>query len=78
MPENERPNNEDLYRRATRLVLLFIGIYALAQYLNLAQPEGLSYTAFKDAVAAGKINKITVKHETITGSFTSSAGSGKG
>ena len=78
MPDKQNSSNEDLYRRATRLVLLFIGIYALAQYLNLAQPEGLPYTAFKDAVAAGKINKITVKHETITGSFTSGVTSGKG
>lgn len=77
MPDQEKPGNEDTYRRAGRLVLLFIGIYALAHYLNLAQPEGLSYTAFKEAVAAGKIDNITVKHETITGNFSSGATSGK-
>ena len=77
MPDKENPSKEETYRRATRLVLLFIGIYALAQYLNLAQPEGLSYTAFKEAVAAGNIEKITVKHETITGNFNSGGAAGK-
>lgn len=71
MKSNEKTGNQEVYRRATRLTLLFIIVYGLAQYFTSLQPQVLSYTVFKQEVAAGKIKKITIRKETISGDFSS-------
>ncbi|RLA38701.1 MAG: cell division protein FtsH, partial [Gammaproteobacteria bacterium] len=67
MPEIKKDDNNELYRRVTRLTILFIIFYAISQYFSAFQPQSLSYTAFKERVSSGAVKKITIKNETITG-----------
>lgn len=72
-PEPNKPDNQELYRRATRLTLLFLIIYATTQYFTAFQPSALSYSAFKARVSAGAVKKVSIKNETITGELSSPA-----
>ncbi len=74
MKGDNKTDNRDLYRRATRLTLFFIVIYSLTQYFTSIQPQLLSYTTFKHEISAGKINRVTIQRETISGDFASPPG----
>ncbi len=73
MPENKTPGKDELYKRITRLTVIFIVVYSIAQYFTAFQPSSLSYTAFKEQVSAGAVKKVSIKNETITGEFSSPA-----
>lgn len=62
-----------MYRQAVHLALLFAIVYAVTQYLSHVEPQGLSYSTFKEKVTSGAVKKITIKSETITGEFVAGA-----
>ncbi|MDY6828370.1 MAG: ATP-dependent zinc metalloprotease FtsH [Pseudomonadota bacterium] len=67
---NPQPTGRDSVRLALRLSLVFVGVYLVLQWLDAPAQETLSYSAFKDHIAAGEITQVMLAGDQVTGERT--------